>query len=152
MRETIKKSQLLRAQQLLKLHLQRMPIGSSVVELASMAHNGAHDIDVYLTGMWVGVVEVEWHDGTLAEIRETGHIEVLTSRLKHLKDQFHRAGRNGYWSKDVCLGWLTSDNALLLMNIREIISHWAELGDTNYGKVVPIDQMVILDSTSLGEA
>ena len=150
MKDTATANELQTAARLIRRNLQRMPIGRSMVEIAAASQNAAHDINIYIAGMWVGVVEVEGHRIGLIERMEIGHIEVTTERLKKLKDSFYRKTWGG-WAKDVCLGWVTADNALLLMNISEIVHHWKELEDTDDGKLVPMDQMIALDSTSSGD-
>lgn len=142
--EELDRGKLVIAQEKIQLHLRRLPVGRAEVAEAHAAERNSHNLNVYTGGMYVGVIDVVSRKNDLEWYEESGNLVISTERLQRLKRYFYRKDAD-VWSKDVCLAWITGDDAVLLINIEEIIARWGELVRGPKGrKVIPVARMIIL--------
>jgi hypothetical protein len=142
--EELDRGKLIIAQEKIQLHLRRLPVGCAEVTESHVAERNSHNLNVYTAGRYVGVIDIESRKNDLKWYEESGKMVVSTERLSRLKRYFYRK-QAGVWSKDVCLAWITGDDAVLLINVEEIIAHWGELVRwPKGGKILPVAQMIIL--------
>lgn len=142
--EVLDRDKLLTATEKIQTLLRRLPVGRAEVTEAHEAERNSHNLNVYSGGMYVGVIDIVTRKNPLDWFEDCGTVVVELDRLKRLKRHFFRKA-GGCWAKDVCLAWMTSDDAVMLMNIREIIAHWDELQPVpKDGRFLPVDRMIVI--------
>ena len=105
-------------------HLERLPVGRPEVSRTTTGFT-SHDLDVYVSGMYVGVVEVKSRNYPTSFFEENGWAFEV-ERLSALRSEFFNQSF-GDWVKEVCLALLTEDLDIFLISIRTLVDHWDEL-------------------------
>jgi len=142
--EVLNRNKLLICTEKIQLLLRRLPVGRAEVTEAHEAERNSHNLNVYAGGMYVGVIDVKSRKNDLEWFQDCGTVVVELERLQRLKRHFYRKNA-GAWAKDVCLAWVTGDDAVMLMNLKEIIAHWGELEPApKDGRFLPVDRMIII--------
>lgn len=109
----------------LERFLSQLPIGRVEVRETPQSRAASHDLDVYVSGTYVGVGEVKCRRDqyTLDYFIVNGWAFDMP-RLTALRRQFYLAGK---WTKSVSLLLCTADDRILLTPITTLTENWGEL-------------------------
>lgn len=105
----------------LQRHLSTLPLGRVEVNNTPQAHHLSHDLEIHVSGLWVGVAEVKVRSRPAQWFLENGWFFEL-QRLEALKSKFYGVG--GKWIKSVALILCTSDRYVFLLSVETLIANW----------------------------
>lgn len=123
----------------LQHHLSSLPLGRVEVTHTPESMHLSHDLNINLSGMWVGVAEVKVRQTVWERVSKT-RIPATTQwfrdngwffempRLEMLKKQFSTAGK---WTKTVSLILCTSDWDIFTLTAEQLAQNWSKVRRVN---------------------
>jgi hypothetical protein len=137
-----------REKQHIALHLYRkhlLTMGIDVIRTRETAQEDMlpYDAEVWVNGLFTGVIEVKCINYRSDQVAEWGHLGVKKPQMTRLREMFYKRRLNGKyaWSKNVTILVRCKDNVCFVIDADTIMNQWLDSevapegwAKTNHGK------------------